>query len=102
MQYIHNEALPSGSRSGFSAYTSKGNVIIYDQTVKKIKTMMILLVRVHTMGCWDDGHMTNYQKWPKTKVVGLHYNFLNMFELCSKVLQLWRYEVKDFSHHQLF
>ena len=31
----------------------KGNVILYDQI------MMILLVRVHSIACWDDGHMTN-------------------------------------------
>ena len=38
----------------------KGNVILYDQKVKKIKIMMILLVRVHSMGYWDDSHMTNF------------------------------------------
>ena len=35
----------------------KGNVILYDQKAKKIKIMMILL---HSIACWDDGHMTNY------------------------------------------
>ena len=39
---------------------SKGNVILYDQKPKKIKIMMILLVRVHSIVCWDDGHMTYY------------------------------------------
>ena len=38
----------------------KGNVILYDQKAKKIKIGMILLVRVHSIACWDDGHMTNY------------------------------------------
>ena len=38
----------------------KGNGILYDQKVKKIKIMMILLVRVHSVACWDDGHMTSY------------------------------------------
>ena len=38
----------------------KGNMILYDQKAKKIKIMMILLVRVHSIACWDDGHMTNY------------------------------------------
>ena len=37
----------------------KGNVILYDQKVKRIK-MMILLVKVHSIACWDDGHMTGY------------------------------------------
>ena len=63
---------------------------------------MILPIRVHLMGFRDDGHMTNYQKWSKTKVVALHCSFLNLFQLCSEVLLLWRYEVKDFFHHQLF
>ena len=38
----------------------KGNMTLYDQEAKKIKIMMILLVRVHSIACWDDGHMTNY------------------------------------------
>ena len=54
------------------------------------------------MGCWDVGHMTNYQKWSKTKVVALHCSFLNLVELCSEVLLLWRYEVKDFEKHRFF
>ena len=37
-----------------------GNMILYDQKAKKIKIMMILLVGVHSIVCWDDGHMTNY------------------------------------------
>ena len=37
----------------------KGNVILYDQKTKIIKIMMILLIRVHSIVCWDDGHMTN-------------------------------------------
>ena len=37
----------------------KGNVILYDQKTKKIKIMMILLVRVHSIVCWDDGDLTN-------------------------------------------
>ena len=36
-----------------------GNMIFYDQKSKKIKIMIILLVRVHSIACWDDGHM-NY------------------------------------------
>ena len=47
MQSIHDEALPSGS----SAYPSKRNVILYDQKGKKIKIIMILLIRVYSMGC---------------------------------------------------
>ena len=38
----------------------KGNMILYDQKVKKIKIMMILLVRAHSIAHWDDGHMTSY------------------------------------------
>ena len=43
-----------------TTYTPKGKVILYDQKAKKIKIMMILLVRVHSIACWGDGHMTNY------------------------------------------
>ena len=44
------------------------------------------------MGCWDVGHMTNYQKWSKNESC----SFLNLVELGSEVLLLWRYDVKDF------
>ena len=54
------------------------------------------------MGQQEGGHMTNCQKWYKTKVVALHCNFQNLFKLCSKVLLLWRYEVKDFEKHRFF
>jgi len=52
------------------------------------------------MGCQQGGHMTNFQNSKKTKVVALHCSFQNLFELCSKVLLLWRYEVKDFQKCQ--
>ena len=68
---ILSRRIPKGSEKSklgvFSVYTmrhcfqgpcqgplhtpSKGNVILYDQ--------MILLVMVHSIACWDDGHMTN-------------------------------------------
>ena len=35
-------------------------------------------------------------------LVVLHCSFWNQFELCSKVLPLWRYEVKDFQKHCFF
>jgi hypothetical protein len=56
----------------------------------------------YCQGCQGDGHMTNYQKWSKLKVVALSCSFLDLFELCSEVLLLWRYEVKHFPHHRLF
>ena len=34
--------------------------------------------------------MTNYQNGQKTKVVALHCSFLNLVELYSEVLLLWR------------
>ena len=43
----------------------KGKLTWFDQKVKKNKMRMILPVRVHLMGCWDGGHMTNSQKWSK-------------------------------------
>jgi hypothetical protein len=54
------------------------------------------------MGYLDNGHMTNYQKWTKTKVVALNYSFQNQLEFCPKVLPLWRYEVKDFQKRPVF
>ena len=47
--------------------SQKGNIIWFDQKAKKNKTIIILLVRVHLIGCWDGGHMTNYQKWSKNE-----------------------------------
>jgi len=66
------------------------------------KKRMMIHVRVHVMGCWECGHMTNFLKWSKTKVVALHCSFQNQLELCSKVLPLWRYEVKDFQKGCVF
>ena len=34
---------------------------------EETKRRMFLPIRVHVMGCWDDGHMTNYQKWSKNE-----------------------------------
>ena len=42
------------------------------------------------MGHWEVGHMTNYQNGQKTKVVALHCSILNLVELYSEVLLLWR------------
>ena len=42
--------------------SQKGNIILFDQKVKKNKTIIILQI-----GCWDGGHMTNYQKWSKNE-----------------------------------
>jgi hypothetical protein len=54
-------------------------------------------------GSLEGGHMANYLKCSKkTKVIDLDCSFQNLFELCSKVLLLWRYEVKDFSEHCVF
>jgi len=36
------------------------------------------------------------------KVVALHSSFQNQFELCPKVLPLWRYEIKDFQKRCVF
>ena len=80
----------------------KGNIIWFDQKVKKNKIMMFLPIKVHLMGCWDGGHMTNYQKWSKMKAVALHCIFLNLVELYSEVLPLLRYDVKDFEKCCIF
>jgi hypothetical protein len=70
--------------------------------VKKNNIRMIIPVRVHPMEYWDNGHMTNYQKWTKMKVVALNYSFQNQLEFSSKVLLLWRYERKDFQKRPVF
>jgi hypothetical protein len=75
---------------------------LFDQKVKKNNIGMIIPVRVCCMGYLDDGHMTNYQKWTKTKIVALNCSFQNQLEFCCKVLLLWRYEVKDFQKWPVF
>jgi hypothetical protein len=46
--------------------------------------------------------MTNCLKWKKTKVIALDCSFQDQLKLCSKVLLLWRYEVKDFQKCPVF
>jgi hypothetical protein len=47
--------------------------------------------------------MTNCLKWKKkTKVIALDCSFRDQLKLCSKVLLLWRYEVKDFQKCPIF
>ena len=89
--------------SGFMSWSyPKGERRLIWWKVKKNKTRMILPIRAHPIGHWEVGHMTNYQKWSKTKVVALHCSFLNLVELCSEMLLLWRYEVKDFEKCRIF
>ena len=40
--------------------------------------------------CQEDGHMTNFLKWQtkKTQVGALLCSFINVFELCSRLLPL--------------
>jgi hypothetical protein len=82
-------AMLSGSMSGSFAH-------LVGPKSEENKIRMIIPVRVHPMKNWDNGHMTNYQKWTKMKVVALNYSFQNQLEFCSKVLLLWRYQRKDF------
>ena len=77
-------------------------MIGYDQKLGEIKIRMMIYVRVHALGCWGDGHMTNCLNWSKTKVVAPHRSFQNLFESCSKVLPLWRYKAKDFEKRHIF
>ena len=46
--------------------------------------------------------IVSYWLSKKIKVVALYCSFLDLFELCSKVFPLWRYDVNDFSHCWLF
>ena len=52
----------------------------------------------------SDGSLAgwSHDQFPKTKVVALHCSFWNQFESCSKVLPLWRYDVKAFSECCVF
>ena len=73
-----------------------GNLIWVDQKVKKNRTRIF-----HLSGSiWQViGRVITWlisKNGKQMKVVALHCSFLNLFELCSKVLPLWRYEVKDF------
>ena len=51
-------------------------------------------------GQWSHDQLPKMVK--KTKVVALLCTFQNLLELCPIVLLLWRYELKDSSHCQLF
>ena len=61
---------------------------------------------LHLLGAWCI--IRRVVTWPnsknrkKKKVVALYCSFPNLFELCSKVLLLGEYEVKDSSHCWLF
>ena len=44
-------------------YIQKGKYHLVWPKVKKNNIRRILCLRVHSVECWDDGHMTNYQKW---------------------------------------
>ena len=50
MQCIHMRDFLQGLCQGHLHIAPKGNVILYDQKLKKIKIMMILLVSIHSMG----------------------------------------------------
>ena len=57
----------------------------------------MLSVEISTFRSESSGFRWN--SWGRVKT---SCSFLNQFELCSKVLPLWRSEVKYFSHHWLF
>ena len=97
--HIECQVLLSGS---IEYIQKKGNIIENVQKVEETKTKVMIDVRVHLMGYWEGGHMTNFPKWSKTKVVALHCSFQNLFESCSKVLLLWRYEVEHFEKCRVF
>jgi hypothetical protein len=96
---MHYGALLSGSMSGSVAHIQKWKSHLVGP---KNKITMIIPVNVHPMQHQNNGHMANYQKWSKMKVVSLHCNFQNQLEVCSKVLLLLRYEVINLSVHHFF
>ena len=75
--------------SGSTVYIQKRKYhCTLDQKVEEAEIRMMIHVRVHVMGCWEGGHMTNFLKWSETKVVALHCSFQNQLELnCTDRLQ---------------
>ena len=53
-----------------------------------------------SLGGWSHDQLPKMVK--KTKVVALHCSFLDLVALCSEVLLLWKYEVKDCEKHCIF
>jgi hypothetical protein len=51
------------------------------------------------LGGWSHDQLP---KMEKTKVIALDCSFRDQLELCSKVLLLWRYEVKYFQKCPVF
>ena len=67
---------------------------INENQIRMIRYITWLVRRVVTWPSTQNGQ--------KTKVVALHCSFQNLFELCSEVLPLWRYDVKDFEKRRIF
>ena len=99
--------IPSGYHCGFSLHTQCLSLRFF----KCIPGYFIAIFHwipsaFHCDFSLDTGRVVT---WPitkngqKTKIVALHCSFPNLVELCSEVLPLWRYEVKDFEkRHVVF
>lgn len=57
-----------GPCQGLRHIPPKRNLTQFYQKVKKNRIRMIVPVRVHAIGCWKVGHMTNVQKQKKQKL----------------------------------
>ena len=99
---MHNGALLSGSMLRSYVYTSKrkSHSAWLKNEEKQDKNDSIWQGPCSgLLGCWSHDQCP---KIAKMKVVALHCSFLNLFEICSKVLPLWRYEVKDCEKFRVF
>ena len=92
------------SISGSSAYTPKGkSQLIWPKSEEKQHANGFTYQGPsdRQSGGWSHDWLPK-MVLKKTKVVALHCSFQNQLELCSKVLPLWRYNIKDFQKHLVF
>ena len=81
--------------SGSSTYTPKRKCdLVWPKSQESQDTDDSACQGSFMLGWWSHDQLL---KIAKAKVVALHCSFLNLFELCSKVLPLWRYEMKNVS-----
>jgi len=101
--FIYHQALHSGSISG-SAYTPKRkSQLIWPKSEEKQDANGFTYQGSSDglSGGWSHDQLPKIKN-KKTEVVALHYTFQNQLELCSKVLPLWRYNIKHFQKCCIF
>ena len=78
---------------------SQGNIIGISLLFHCLPRAISLVFSNGMLG-WSHDQLPKMVK--KTKIVALHCSFLNLVELCSEVLPLWRYDVEEFEKHCIF